>query len=85
MVDVDEALETRIGEMTRKTKEMGIPLMIVIEGPPASGKSRLSNALYMALDAKYTDFMTASSVGNDNLFLVYFLIFPLRFSIRFVV
>ena len=57
MVDVDEALETRIGEMTRKTKEMGIPLMIVIEGPPASGKSRLSNALYMALDAKYTDFM----------------------------
>ncbi|CAM2856130.1 phosphate--AMP phosphotransferase [Salinicoccus roseus] len=57
MVDVDEALETRIGEMARKTKEMGIPLMIVIEGPPASGKSRLSNALYMALDAKYTDFM----------------------------
>ncbi|WP_342387648.1 phosphate--AMP phosphotransferase [Salinicoccus bachuensis] len=57
MVDVDEVLESRIGEMARKTKEMGIPLMIVIEGPPASGKSRLSNALYMALDAKYTDFM----------------------------
>ncbi|TVT27846.1 phosphate--AMP phosphotransferase [Salinicoccus cyprini] len=57
MVETDEILENRIGEMTRKTKEMGIPLMIVIEGAPASGKSRLSNALYMALDAKYTDFM----------------------------
>ncbi|GAB3062919.1 phosphate--AMP phosphotransferase [Salinicoccus sesuvii] len=57
MVETDELLENRVGEMTRKTNEMGIPLMIVIEGPPASGKSRLSNALYMALDAKYTDFM----------------------------
>ncbi|MFC3418799.1 phosphate--AMP phosphotransferase [Salinicoccus hispanicus] len=57
MVETDEMLENRIGEMTRKTNELGIPLMIVIEGPPASGKSRLSNALYMALDAKYTDFM----------------------------
>lgn len=57
MVETDELLENRVGEMTRKTNEMGIPLMIIIEGPPASGKSRLSNALYMALDAKYTDFM----------------------------
>lgn len=57
MVEIDEELENRIGEVTRKTKEMGIPVMILIEGAPASGKSRLSNALYMALDAKYTDFV----------------------------
>lgn len=57
MVEIDEELENRIGEVTRKTKKMGIPVMILIEGAPASGKSRLSNALYMALDAKYTDFV----------------------------
>ncbi|WP_411842588.1 phosphate--AMP phosphotransferase [Salinicoccus sp. HZC-1] len=57
MVEIDEELENRIGEVTRKTKDMGIPVMILIEGAPASGKSRLSNALYMALDAKYTDFV----------------------------
>lgn len=32
-----------------------------------------------------TDFITASSVVNDNLFLVYFLIFPFKFSIGLVV
>ncbi|GAA3732018.1 polyphosphate--AMP phosphotransferase [Salinicoccus jeotgali] len=57
MAEFDEALENRLGELTRETKDRGIPLMIVIEGPPASGKSRLANALYMALDAKYTNFM----------------------------
>ncbi|MFB9860900.1 phosphate--AMP phosphotransferase [Salinicoccus siamensis] len=57
MAGFDEALENRLGELTRETKKRGIPLMIVIEGPPASGKSRLANALYMALDAKYTNFM----------------------------
>src|SRR5699024_11978429 len=57
MIEIDEELEFRIGEITRKTHEMDIPVMIIIEGPPASGKSRLSNALYMALDAKYTDFV----------------------------
>lgn len=35
--------------------------------------------------AKNTDFMTASSVGYDNLFLVFFLIFPFRFSMMLVV
>lgn len=57
MIEIDDELEFRIGEVTRKTHDMDIPVMIIIEGPPASGKSRLSNALYMALDAKYTDFI----------------------------
>ncbi|MET3874845.1 hypothetical protein ABIE50_000257 [Chitinophaga sp. OAE865] len=35
--------------------------------------------------ARYTDLNTASSVGKDSLFLVYFLILPFRFSMRFVV
>lgn len=57
IVEADKALEYEIGEVTRKVHDLNIPVMIVIEGPPASGKSRLSNALYMALDAKYTDFV----------------------------
>lgn len=56
-VEVDKDLEHELGEVTRKIHDLGIPVMLVIEGPPASGKSRLSNALYMALDAKYTDFI----------------------------
>jgi len=45
----------------------------------------IDHFLVASLVAKYTDFITASSVGNDNLFFVYFLIFPLRFSMRLVV
>jgi hypothetical protein len=37
-----------------------------------------------SLKARYTDLITASSLGKDSLFLVYFLILPLRFSIRLV-
>ena len=33
----------------------------------------------------YTIFFTASSEGNESFDLVYFLIFPFRFSMRFVV
>lgn len=57
MISIDEALEFELGEVTRQTHNLSIPVMIIIEGPPASGKSRLSNALYMSLDAKYTDFV----------------------------
>lgn len=59
MIEVEKDLEYALGKVTRKAHDLGIPVMIVIEGPPASGKSRLSNALYMALDAKYTDFVAA--------------------------
>lgn len=41
--------------------------------------------LVLSLNAKNTDFITASSVGKESLFFVYFLIFPFRFSIRLVV
>lgn len=41
--------------------------------------------LVASVKAKKVDFIIASSVGKESLFLVYFLIFPLRFSIRFVV
>ena len=57
MISIDKELEFELGEVTRRTHEMDIPVMIIIEGAPASGKSRLSNALYMSLDAKYTDFV----------------------------
>lgn len=67
MGEIDEGLENRLGEVTRKTKKMGIPVVIIIEGAPASGKSRLSNALYMALDAKYTDFIATRPPGELDL------------------
>lgn len=57
MISIDKELEFELGEVTRRTHDLNIPVMIIIEGPPASGKSRLANALYMSLDAKYTDFI----------------------------
>ena len=59
MDDINEKLENKLGEVTRAAHELEIPVMILIEGAPASGKSRLANALYMALDAKYTNFIAA--------------------------
>ncbi len=41
--------------------------------------------LEASITARNTDFMTASSVGNESLFFVYLRIFPLKFSIRLVV
>jgi len=38
--------------------------------------------LVASLKAKKVDFIMASSVGNDSLFLVYFLIFPLRLDLQ---
>lgn len=38
-----------------------------------------------SLKARYTDLNTASSLWKESLFSVYFLILPLRFSIRLVV
>lgn len=55
--ELGKEFETIMGQLTRRTHELDIPVMIIIEGPLASGKSRLANALYMTLDAKYTDFM----------------------------
>tara|TARA_S200002703_G_C3778348_1_gene239726 strand:+ start:142 stop:333 length:192 start_codon:yes stop_codon:yes gene_type:complete len=37
-----------------------------------------------SLVAKYTDFITASSVGKESLFLVYFLIFPFRLDLLYL-
>lgn len=66
-MEIDDELEYQLGEITRKTHEMDIPVMIIIEGPPASGKSRLSNALYMALDSKYTDFVATRPAREIDL------------------
>ena len=57
MIDLDKDFETKMGHLSRRTHELEIPVMIIIEGALASGKSRLANALYMTLDAKYTDFI----------------------------
>ena len=67
MISIDKALEFELGEVTRQAYEMNIPVMIIIEGAPASGKSRLANALYMSLDAKYTDFVAARPPQESDL------------------
>lgn len=67
MISIDKELEFELGEVTRKTHDLNIPVMIIIEGAPASGKSRLSNALYMSLDAKYTDFVATRPPRETDL------------------
>ena len=37
--------------------------MILFEGVPASGKTRLSNELLLNLDAKYTQFIATHQTG----------------------
>lgn len=67
MISIDKELDFELGEVTRKTHDLNIPVMIIIEGAPASGKSRLSNALYMSLDAKYTNFVATRPPREDDL------------------
>lgn len=67
MISIDKALEFELGEVTRETHDLDIPVMIIIEGAPASGKSRLSNALYMSLDAKYTNFVATRPPRESDL------------------
>ena len=55
-----EALALKTAELTRRTHALGIPVMILFEGVPASGKTRLSNELLLNLDAKYTQFIAIS-------------------------
>lgn len=62
-----EKLSLKVAELTRETKDLGIPLMIVFEGMPASGKTRLSNDLLLTLDAKYTHFIPTKSPSEDDL------------------
>ena len=62
-----EALQLKVAQLSRKTHELGIPVMILFEGVPASGKTRLSNELLLNLDAKYTDFIATKSPEAHNL------------------
>lgn len=54
MANKIEKLALKTAELTRQTHELGIPVMILFEGVPASGKTRLSNELLLNFDAKYT-------------------------------
>ncbi|MEB6697469.1 phosphate--AMP phosphotransferase [Mammaliicoccus sciuri] len=67
MTKNNEQLSLEVAALTRKTKELGIPIMIVFEGVPASGKTRLSNELLLTLDAKYTHFIPMKSPSEDDL------------------
>ena len=46
MVKNIETLALKAAKLTRQTHELGIPVMILFEGVPASGKTRLSNELF---------------------------------------
>ena len=67
MISIDKELDFELGEVTRQAHDLKIPVMIIIEGPSASGKSRLSNALYMSLDAKYTNFVATRPPRESDL------------------
>ncbi|MCD8915878.1 phosphate--AMP phosphotransferase [Staphylococcus simulans] len=60
-------LELKASELTRTTHQLGIPVMIVFEGVPAAGKTRLSNELLLTLDAKYSSFIATASPTQENL------------------
>ncbi|WP_323704301.1 phosphate--AMP phosphotransferase [Mammaliicoccus sp. Dog046] len=67
MTKNNEKLSLEVAALTRKTKELVIPLMIVFEGVSASGKTRLSNELLLTLDAKYTNFIPTKSPTSEDL------------------
>ena len=46
-----EELQLKVARLSRRTHELGIPIMVLFEGIPASGKTRLSNEL---LSVSYT-------------------------------
>lgn len=62
-----EKLQLKVAKLSRKTHELGIPVMILFEGVPASGKTRLSNELLLCLDAKYTNFIATKSPEEYDL------------------
>ena len=56
-----EELQLKVARLSRRTHELGIPIMVLFEGIPASGKTRLSNELLLHLDAKYSRFIATKS------------------------
>ena len=62
-----DTLQLKVEQLSRKTHELGIPVMIIFEGIPASGKTRLSNDLLLQLDAKYTNFIATKSPETYDL------------------
>ncbi|PTG22892.1 phosphate--AMP phosphotransferase [Staphylococcus chromogenes] len=62
-----EALQLKAAKLTRETHALGIPVMIVFEGVPASGKTRLTNDLLLTLDAKYTQFIATKTPSEHDL------------------
>ena len=62
-----EELKLKAASLTRQTHELGIPIMILFEGMPASGKTRLSNELLLTFDAKYTQFISTKSPQYEDL------------------
>ncbi|UDI77429.1 phosphate--AMP phosphotransferase [Staphylococcus taiwanensis] len=67
MSDKIEQLALKAARLTRQTHELGIPVMILFEGIPASGKTRLSNELLLNFDAKYTHFIATQSPQEEDL------------------
>ena len=62
-----EELQLKLARLSRRTHELGIPIMVLFEGIPASGKTRLSNELLLHLDAKYSRFIATKSPESNDL------------------
>ncbi len=61
-----EELETRLGELQRKAKDLKIPIMILFEGWGAAGKGTLINRLILPLDPRGVNVYTMNKLTEDE-------------------
>lgn len=59
-------LEKKLGNLQRKTIELKIPIMIVVEGLGASGKGTIINNLLMPLDPRWVNVYTTNKLSQDQ-------------------
>ncbi|MCH5252358.1 MAG: phosphate--AMP phosphotransferase [Lachnospiraceae bacterium] len=65
-------LEIRMGELQRKCKELGIPIMIVFEGFEASGKGTMINKMIQPLDPRGFKVYTMEKENEEEKMHPYF-------------
>ncbi len=65
-------LEIRMGELQRKCKELGIPIMVVFEGFEASGKGTMINKMIQPLDPRGFQVYTMEKESEDDRMHPYF-------------
>lgn len=67
MSKTNEEKALKVAELMREVNAQKIPVAVLFEGVAAAGKTRLSNELLLALDAKYTHFYATKTPTDDDL------------------